>query len=54
MDKIKRERFLNLLLEEEDFTSILERFDLTPEEVFEYLFLNGLIDPETLSEMMGY
>lgn len=34
------------------FEEILERFDLTPEEVFVFLFLNGQIDEEVLENYL--
>jgi hypothetical protein len=54
MDKYEREEFFALMLETEDLTLVLERFDLTPEECLELLFINGFIDPETLDELAGY
>lgn len=45
--------FVYLMLESEDFETLLERFDLTPDEVFIQLFYDGLIDEELISEMMG-
>jgi hypothetical protein len=42
------EQWLSMMLETESFEDILERFDLTPEEVFERLFQEGLIDEETV------
>jgi len=34
------------------FEEILERFDLTPEEVFIHLFLSGMIDEEVLDNYL--
>lgn len=34
------------------FEEILERFDLTPEEVFVHLFLSGMIDEEVLDNYL--
>jgi hypothetical protein len=46
------ERWLNLMLEDEDFETLLERFDLTPEEVFVRMLEVGMIDEELLNELM--
>lgn len=40
------ETVLKMTLEDESFTDFLERFDLTPEEVFTHLYEAGLIDPD--------
>ena len=37
---------LSMTLEDESFADFLERFDLTPEEVFLHLYESGLIDPD--------
>lgn len=44
--------FLYDMLEEEDFEDFLERFDLTPDEVFESLISSGLIDIGLLHSLM--
>lgn len=40
-------------LEDRTFEDFLEDFDLTPLEVFECLFNNGLIDEELLEDLYG-
>lgn len=46
--------FVELMLEEESFEELLERFDLTPAEVFEQLFSSGKIDPVLVCELGGF
>lgn len=49
------EDFIALALTEQSFEDILERFDLTPAEVFITLYNLGLIDDEILeSEFHSY
>lgn len=54
MDKESITEFVYNMLEDEDFEDFLERFNLTPSEVFLILLSGGHIDEELLSEMMGY
>lgn len=44
------EDFLQSRLEDGDFTSVLEEFDLTPEEVFWILFEAGMLDESLIFE----
>lgn len=46
------EEFVQLMLEDETFEELIERFDVTPFEAFMCIFNNGLIDPESLEELM--
>lgn len=48
MTKNELEDFLALELEERNFEEILEDYDLSPSEVFNILYLNGLLDDEIL------
>lgn len=48
------ENFLELMLEDESFEDFLERFNLTPTEVFSLLLEEGHVDIEDLKELMGY
>lgn len=43
--------FLYLMLEYEDFETFLERFDLTPDEVFIHLLECALIDENDVMEL---
>lgn len=45
--------FVDMMLEDESFEELLERFDVTPQEAFVNLFTNGLIDYRLLKELMG-
>lgn len=45
------EEFVDLFLEEGSLEDLLEVFDVTPQEAFEVLFNQGLIDEDLLSEM---
>lgn len=45
MDK-KQEEWLEMMLEDESFEDILERFNVTPHEAFEILIREGLIDED--------
>lgn len=42
------EEWLDIMLENESFEDILERFNLTPQEVFERLYYQGLIDEDLI------
>lgn len=46
--------FIYMMLESEDLETFLERFDLTPDEVFLKMCQEGLVDLELLKDMMGY
>lgn len=46
--------FVELMLESEDFETLLERFNLTPNEVFIILYEEGHIDDDLLTRMSGY
>lgn len=48
MDKEQREDWVVMMLDNESFEDLLERFDITPEEAFERLFQAGLIDEELM------
>jgi hypothetical protein len=48
MKKNKIEDFITLALESEHFEDLLEKFDLTPQEVFTILYDNGHIDEDVL------
>lgn len=48
MKQTKIEDFVSLVLEELTFEDLLEKFDLTPQEVFTILYENGHIDEEIL------
>lgn len=43
---------LKMTLEDESLEDFLERFDLTPEEVFLHLYESGLIDPERFESFL--
>lgn len=45
--------FLDMMLEDETFDEFLERFDLSPQEVFLFLVSEGMIDIRDLKELMG-
>lgn len=45
--------FIDLMLEDETFEEFLERFNLTPYEVFLHLVDEGLVDTSILKELMG-
>lgn len=48
--KKRNDEWLSRELETELFEDILERFDLTPQEVFQILFDQGLIDSELMND----
>lgn len=48
MKQTKLEDFITLALEDNTFEDILEKFDLTPQEVFTILYEGGHIDEEVL------
>jgi hypothetical protein len=48
MKQTKIEDFITLALEDNTFEDILEKFDLTPQEVFTILYEGGFIDEEVL------
>lgn len=48
MNKKQIENLLTSALDDRTFESILEMFDLTPQEVFVFLYDNGLIDDDIL------
>ncbi|MCB1712647.1 MAG: hypothetical protein KDH96_09305 [Candidatus Riesia sp.] len=48
MEKEEIYNFVATMLETETFEDLLERFDLTPEEVFMLCFESGLVDEEVL------
>lgn len=50
--KYKIMGIVSMALEDEDFGSFLQRFDITPEEAFLYLYEEGLVDPETFEEFL--
>lgn len=43
---------LKMTLEDESFEEFLERFDLTPDEVFVHLFESGLIDSDVFESFV--
>lgn len=43
---------VSMTLEDETFSDFLERFDLTPEEVFTHLYESGLIDPDKFEDFV--
>lgn len=43
--------FVSKWLEDDYFENLLEKFDLTPEEVFILLFKQGLIDENKIEEL---
>lgn len=43
---------VSLALQDESFEDFLERFDLTPEEVFLQLYEAGLIDPDRFEDFL--
>lgn len=45
--------FMEMMLEDETFEEFLERFNLTPEEVFLLLIDEGMIDIRDVKELMG-
>lgn len=47
--KQELERWLDVMLQEESFEDILERFNLTPHEAMEILFEAGFIDEELIT-----
>jgi hypothetical protein len=47
MDKVVEE-WLDLMLEDESFEDVLERFNITPHEAFEILIREGLIDEQEI------
>lgn len=51
MKKIEIEDFVLDQLNEMTFETLLQEFDLTPEEVFWNLYQNGLIDDEIIDGM---
>jgi hypothetical protein len=51
MKKNKIEDFITLALESEYFEDLLEKFDLTPQEVFTILYDNGHIDEDVLETL---
>jgi hypothetical protein len=51
MKKNKIEDFITLALESEHFEDLLEKFDLTPQEVFTILYDNGHIDEDVLETL---
>jgi hypothetical protein len=44
--------FMEMMLEDETFDEFLERFDLTPAEVFIFLIEEGMIDLRDVKELM--
>lgn len=46
------ETVLKMALEDESFGDFLERFDLTPEEVFLHLYESGMINPDTFESFL--
>ena len=44
-------KFVSLMLEQETFEDLLERFDVTPEDAFHRLFEVGLIDTEVFENL---
>jgi uncharacterized protein (DUF433 family) len=48
MNQIKREKVLEDYLEDNSFEDFLEMFDLTPSEVLQVLYTEGMIDDEIL------
>jgi hypothetical protein len=48
MKQTKLIDFITLALEDNTFEDILEKFDLTPQEVFTILYEGGFIDEEVL------
>jgi hypothetical protein len=45
--------FVDMMLEDETFEDFLERFNLTPQEVFIFLVDEGMVDTRILKELMG-
>lgn len=52
MDK-ETEDWVTLMLEDETFEELLERFNISVHEAFETLISAGLVDEELLKEMVG-
>jgi hypothetical protein len=50
--KNKIARVVSMALEDEDFGTFLERFDITPEDAFLHLYEEGLVDPETFEDFL--
>ncbi len=48
MKQDKIEDYITLALEEASFEDILERYDLSPQDVFTMLYEAGMIEEETL------
>jgi hypothetical protein len=51
MKKNELEDIISNLLEDNSFEDVLEKFDLTPTEVFVLLYNQGLIDEEVLKSI---
>jgi hypothetical protein len=47
------EKFVSDMIREEGLEEFLYRFNISSEEVFETLYLHGMIDTELLKEMSG-
>lgn len=54
VNKIQLENIVSSELENRTFEELLEDFDLTPEEVFCFLYQSGLIDDEILERYDAY
>lgn len=54
MNKRQIEDVVSSELEKRTFEELLEDFDLTPEEVFFFLYQSGLIDDEILERYDAY
>lgn len=53
MSEYELQRYVSLFLQHSDFEDLLEQFNLTPEDVFVYLFDTGQIDEELLKEVIS-
>lgn len=53
MDESKVNRLLELYCNDETFEDLLERLDITAEEVILLCFGAGLIDEDTVDELIG-
>ena len=53
MTEKELEDFVEMMLETESFEDLLERFNVTPTEVFTHLYYEGLVDINLVHEMMS-
>lgn len=54
MDEDEVIDFMDLMLEDESFEDFLERFNLTPHEVFIFLVEQGMVDTQLLKDLIGH